>query len=400
CDITLTDCPIGGLTPDNLEEMFQPNTPNWLNARPRLNEDYCNLLAVTYEDTRFDFVDGTCYKILREWTVVDWCQFDLQEGTGIWKYTQVISVIDNNPPQFIEPAQTEVLCVNESEGVTLPDNNQIYLGEGNPNATSCSAHLHLKKRVRETCSHIVNYDVKLYLGNGTEYILLKQGTAPVDPETSEAELYFNTSENTTPLIIRQNGVPYNSPWCNDYHRLLWTVQDGCGRENTHEYLIRLEDCKAPTPVCINGLSTVVMPKNGEVTIWAKDFNASSFDDCTPAADLLYSFSGDTYQPSMTYTCDNIPAFGVELAVQIWVADGGTDDNCNGQISWGERNKDFCTTTIVIFDNNDVCGEGSGSILAGGVLTEDVQSVAQVGVTLCAPGQVCPTYVTLQDGKYH
>ena len=181
CDITLTDCPIGGLTPDNLEEMFQPNTPNWLNARPRLNEDYCNLLAVTYEDTRFDFVDGTCYKILREWTVVDWCQFDLQEGTGIWKYTQVISVIDNNPPQFIEPAQTEVLCVNQSEGVTLPDNNQIYLGEGNPNATSCSAHLHLKKRVRETCSHIVNYDVKLYLGNGTEYILLKQGTAPVDP---------------------------------------------------------------------------------------------------------------------------------------------------------------------------------------------------------------------------
>src|SRR5690606_26705456 len=180
----------------------------------------------------------------------------------------------------------------------------------------------------------------------------------------------------------------------------WTVQDGCGRENTHEYLIRLEDCKAPTPVCINGLSTVVMPKNGEVTIWAKDFNASSFDDCTPAADLLYSFSGDTYQPSMTYTCDNVPAFGVELSVQIWVADGGTDDNCNGQISWSERNKDFCTTTIVIFDNNDVCGEGSGSILAGEVLTEDVQSVAQVGVTLSAPGQVFPTYVTLQDGKYN
>src|SRR5690606_1962752 len=302
CDITLTDCPIGGLTPDNLEEIL-PQAQR-VNARPQLNEDYCNLLAVTYEDTRFDFVDGTCYKILREWTVVDWCQFDLQEGTGIWKYTQVISVIDNNPPQFIEPAETQVLCVNESEGVTLPDNNQIYLGEANPDASSCSAHLHLKRRVRETCSSIVNYDVKIYPFNGTEYVLLKQGTTTVDPETSEAELYFNTRENTTPLLYRQNGVPYNSPWCNDYHRLLWTVQDGCGRENTLEYLIRIEDCKAPTPVCINGLSTVVMAKNGEVTIWAKDFNASSFDDCTPAADLLFSFDGDTYQPSMTYTCDN------------------------------------------------------------------------------------------------
>ena len=27
-------------------------------------------------------------------------------------------------------------------------------------------------------------------------------------------------------------------------------------------------------------------------------------------------------------CDNVPAFGVEISVQIWVADGGTDDNCN------------------------------------------------------------------------
>ena len=36
---------------------------------------------------------------------------------------------------------------------------------------------------------------------------------------------------------------------------------------------------------------------------------------------------------------------VELSVNIWVADNGTDDNCNGQISWEERNKDYCTTTI-------------------------------------------------------
>src|SRR6185436_12376243 len=128
-----------------------------------------------------------------------------------------------------------------------------------------------------------------------------------------------------------------------------------------------EDCKQPSPVCINGLSTVVMPIGGQVTIWAKDFNASSFDDCTPEADLLYSFSGESYQPSFTYTCDNVPAFGVELNVNIWVADGGTDDNCNGQISWTERNKDYCTTTIVITDNANVC-DTTGSILAGHILT--------------------------------
>jgi len=179
---------------------------------------------------------------------------------------------------------------------------------------------------------------------------------------------------------------------------LWSAEDGCGNWSTCEYLIRLEDCKQPSPVCINGLSTVVMPIGGQVTIWAKDFDASSFDDCTPAADLLFSFSGDNYQPSFTYTCDNVPAFGVELSVNIWVADGGTDDNCNNQISWSERNKDYCTTTIVITDNGGAC-DTSGSILAGEVLTEDVQSVELVSVTLTSPGHVFPTYVTVEDGKY-
>ena len=143
-----------------------------------------------------------------------------------------------------------------------------------------------------------------------------------------------------------------------------------------------------------------MPVGGQVTVWAKDFNASSFDDCTPSAELLYSFSGDTYQPSFTYTCDNVPAFGVELSTQIWVADGGTDDNCNGLISWNERNKDYCTTTIVITDNAGVCDTSGGSILAGEVLTEDVQSVELVGVSLNAPGHVFPTYVTATNGQYN
>jgi hypothetical protein len=182
---------------------------------------------------------------------------------------------------------------------------------------------------------------------------------------------------------------------------LWSAEDGCGNWSHCEYLIRLEDCKQPSPVCINGLSTVVMPIGGQVTIWAKDFNASSFDDCTAEEDLLYSFSGTSYQPSFTYTCDNVPAFGVELSVNIWVADGGTDDNCNGQISWSERNKDFCTTTIVITDNAHVCPDTSGSVLlAGEILTPvEPQAVEKVGVTLTSPGHVFPTYVTVNDGKF-
>jgi hypothetical protein len=382
CDVLLTTCP---------EDLG--NT-----GEPTVFDDACSLIGVTYVDTRFDFVDGACFKILRKWSVIDWCQYNSQTGFGLWNYIQVIKVHDNQGPAFVAPCVTEVLCVAD-DGVSLPANNQAFLGEGDPLASSCSVHLNLSRVVHETCSDIVKYDVKIYPFNGTEFILIKPTTTAVVDENNDAVLTFDTRQSTN-QTIRLNGIPYNSQWCGDYHRILWSVEDGCGNWSHCEYLFRLEDCKQPSPVCINGLSTVVMPIGGQVTIWAKDFNASSFDDCTPAAALLYSFSGDTYQPSFTYDCDNVPAFGVELSVQIWVADGGTDDNCNGQISWNERNKDYCTTTIVITDNANVCGDTTGSILAGEVLTEDVISVEKVGVSINAPGHVFPTYVTTQNGVYN
>ena len=136
-----------------------------------------------------------------------------------------------------------------------------------------------------------------------------------------------------------------------------------------------------------------------VTIWAKDFNASSVDDCTPSQDLLYSFSGDTYEPSFTYTCENVDAFDAELPVRIWVADGGVDHNCNGQISWNERNKDYCTTTIVISDNDDVCS-GSGSLVSGEVLThDDLEPVSLTTIHLKTGSAVTSSVVTEEDGQY-
>jgi hypothetical protein len=309
----------------------------------------------------------------------------------------VIKVHDHDGPEFQDcPTGPVVVCVADP-GVSLPDNNQAFLGEDNPLSSSCSAHLNLCKVVHETCSDFVQFDVKIYPFNGDEFIQVKPTTTvPVD-SNNNATLCFDTRQSTI-QAIRLNGIPYNSPWCGDYHRILWSVEDDCGNFSFCEYLFRLEDCKQPSPVCINGLSTVVMPSSGAVTIWAKDFDASSFDDCTPADELLFSFSGDTYQPSFTYTCDNVPAFGVEIAVNIWVADFGTDDNCNGQISWNERNKDFCTTTIVINDNEDVC-DTIGSVLAGEIFTEDLQPIEKVSVNLTSPGHVFPTYVTTTDGKY-
>src|SRR5690606_32143493 len=72
-------------------------------------------------------------------------------------------------------------------------------------------------------------------------------------------------------------------------------------------------------------------------IWAKDFNASSYDNCTPEHKLKYSFSENPWEASRTFTCDDLGT----VAIQIWVHDE-------------HGNKDYCTTFIRIDDNEGAC----------------------------------------------
>jgi len=388
CDVELTTCPSA--------DSYDPET---LNSRPTVFDDACSLVAMTYDDDVFYFTDSACVKILRTWTVLDWCQYDANTGEGRWDYIQVIKVHDQQPPVVLdEPAGPQTFCI-EDPNVSLPANNQVFLGEGNPDATACSVHLRLEHLVLETCAERVYYDVKLYPFNGDEFLQVVPRTeTPLSVDT--ASLVFDTKTCAIPSI-RTNGLPYNSAFCDAgyYHRILWTIEDGCGNLATMEYVFRLEDCKPPTPVCIEGLSTVVMPAGGEVTVWAVDYNASSYDDCTPKADLVYSFSPDSYKPSATYNCDSLVANGGPIfSVRVWVADAGNDKNCNGTIEWSERNKDFCTTSIMVLDNTNTCDGDMGGII-GTVETEGGDAVREVMVSLKGPAMQSQ-YLTDETGAYH
>jgi len=381
CDVLLTSCP------DDLG-----NT-----GVPIILDDGCSIIGISHEDIRYDFVDSVCFKILREWKVLDWCQFNPNTGYGLWTYVQAIKVADAEGAEFLDAPTGPVEYCLADPGISLPENNQVFLGENDPESSSCSVHVDLGLTVHDACSGSVIYDVKIYPFNGLDFIQIVSETEALLDTNHEAVIRFNTQTSGIPSI-EQNGLPYTSAQCGEYHRALWTVEDGCGNRTYADYLFRLEDCKDPTPVCIEGISTVIMQQSGEVTISASSFNASSFDDCTPGAELLFSFSGDTYQPTFTYTCDNVPAFDVELPISVWAADEGVDQNCNGQIEWTERNKDFCITTIVINDNNNVC-ENEGGILAGEVMTEHTDAVSNVTIHLRSPDNSDQELITTQEGKF-
>ena len=77
------------------EDALQPEFLPIPNGFPILTFDACDMVAASPVDQVFPLNSGGI-KILRTWTVIDWCQFDLNTGAGQWSMTQVIKCNEVN----------------------------------------------------------------------------------------------------------------------------------------------------------------------------------------------------------------------------------------------------------------------------------------------------------------
>ncbi|MCB9268053.1 MAG: T9SS type A sorting domain-containing protein [Lewinellaceae bacterium] len=111
-----------------------------------------------------------------------------------------------------------------------------------------------------------------------------------------------------------------------------------------------------------------MSPSGEVEVWATDFDAGSYDNCTTADNLILSFTEDGETPSITFTCADIPdGRSQEIEVEIWVIDES-------------GNKDFCTTTLLLQDNTgNACQDSSPLTDSGSGIASPEQKVKGEGI---------------------
>ena len=279
---------------------------------PKYRNTTCAQIAANYDDLKLAVFDSTCYKILRKWVVIDWCQYNRQTGAGIWDTTQIIVVKSSEPP-------TIFTC----DSKTFCDVLAFYDG----NTNQCMGSYSLTGDGEDDCTEVPDliWSYRIDENNDGTFANPKSG------KTASGVLPVGT------------------------HRLRWILTDQCGNSSTCDQVFTIKDCKKPTPYCINGIVTVVMQTNGEVSIWAKDFNLGSSDNCTRPQNLKYSFSPDTTHKSITYNCDSLDRQAViTKIVRIYVTD-----------EFG--NQDYCETSIRIQDNNHVCpGTNPGFSISGKV----------------------------------
>ncbi|MEO1626476.1 MAG: hypothetical protein AAFV25_15070, partial [Bacteroidota bacterium] len=302
CDVVQTTCRSTGpdaLTPDNLDVLFEQD------RRPRLDDDNCSLLAATYEDRVFTFIDSACQKVFREWTVIDWCLFDLFErglysGQFEWKYLQVIKLKNQDAPDW-ENCEDQIFC---GFGDTL-----------NPNNNQCVGVLEIRPTVSDDCtpSELLRIDFKLDLFNDGNYDRLGYSSNYDGP-------YPFPNPDNLPVSVMPDTLPNaDGVYPVGTHRILWAAEDGCGNASLCEYLITVEDCKPPTAYCLPGLSTIPMPVNagGYVDIYASDFDLGSVDNCTADSNLVFAFSPDINDRTIRRTCQDVTGLPEQWTIYVF-----------------------------------------------------------------------------------
>ncbi|MFZ1380298.1 MAG: hypothetical protein WAS56_11565, partial [Saprospiraceae bacterium] len=58
----------------------------------------CSNVVASYEDEVFNIVENVCFKIIRKWSVIDWCTYNSSTNSPIYRWQQVIKIKNSTPP--------------------------------------------------------------------------------------------------------------------------------------------------------------------------------------------------------------------------------------------------------------------------------------------------------------
>lgn len=203
----------------------------------------CQQVSIGWSDLIFWLAEPGCYQVLRTWKVIDECQYQPGFNNGIWEYTQKLTVMDTEAPQFVNPPES-----------------LTFFASGN----GCTANVNLPMLLTNDCDDHPMLTANGELGNGFFFENVPVGT----------------------------------------YQMTYTATDACGNSATTNLTVYVTDGQQPNAHCLNGL-TIALEPTGQFTLLASMLNAGSTDNCSAPANLSFSFSPDVLTPSLTLTCDHL-----------------------------------------------------------------------------------------------
>ncbi len=284
------------------EEGLHPDSLSYPYGRPVLNEGICDLVAASFKDKRYRFTDtlGTCFKIVRRWTVINYCDLDIDGHPSEIEFDQVIKVSNTEAPKvsFDEPKVTAFLY----------DTSCVY------------GYIELEATGDDACTP----DAEL---NWVYQIFEEGGTTPIYSDKGKGALAIASGEYELGSYF-----------------VLWSFEDMCGNVESRRQDFEIIDNKKPTAACLESvaISLVAMDTDGVdgpdiemACIGPDSLNASSFHPCLDPSELTFSFDSLGMIDEMCFDCFDLG----ENIIEWYVID-----------PYG--NFDICNVRVIVQDNND------------------------------------------------
>ncbi|MBK8425643.1 MAG: HYR domain-containing protein [Lewinellaceae bacterium] len=267
-------------------------TPEWINnagleGTPTVFDqtEGCNI-GWTYTDERIDVCDGT-YKILRHWTIIDWCT------NVVLHHTQIIKVVDDIKPVMTCPANLTVSTdpFNCCATVDLPD---IF--------------------VEDACSRINNVRAMVTTFDPDN---LEQTAVYTVPGTLNTFHENNIWDRDTlaKFGIVQSCLPLGT------HTVMYTAEDDCGNVANCVFQLVVADLIPPEVSCVT-VTQVGLSADSMAIIPAISLNSGTYDNCSPVmfkarrVDFNECQDNVFYHDSLTFCCADIGTV-VMVELRAW-----------------------------------------------------------------------------------
>ena len=316
-----------------------PNdSPSWV-AGP------CDIVGVSHQDQVFETDSKACYKILRTFTVINWCTYVPNTNIGIWSHTQVIKINDPIKPSILKCGDVTLGTDQGCQANFQVSNVAIDLSPCGQQSLYWSA------------------SVDLWSDGSFEYTYS-----------------YNSSDSTRLLPVVKSGqqvgfkLPY--PVIRGYHKVIWTVHDQCGNVSTCEQKVHIKDDKRPTPYMHDVLFSSFEGNDFPLKVPARIFNLGSFDNCSNARYLKYSFSTNVNDTIRMVNCSNA---GFQYFT-IYVTDL-------------EGNQEYTEVFMLAFDNGSCQNQLR---MKGTVAESNKRPMASVAMRLTKPDDLQMNLVAKSD----
>lgn len=317
-DTTISGCQTSfEIEPENL-----PSSPvNY--SFPIIDHEGCGITPVpSHLDQYFTVTDSACFKVVRNWTVIDWCQHVPNDpsSAGIWEFEQVIKIVDDQAPILTN-------CDDRAFDNETDDCSPIVV-DLSIDVEDCADSLDL----------LISWEVDLF-DNGI---------------SDDFGLGMNT----------------NNAYPNGEHKITYSVNDQCGNTANCDFIFTITDGKKPIISCAP-LNIEIMPSVGMIEVPVTSLLFGVADNCSDTIDLQISYSSNVDDTLMTFTCDDIGINNVE----IWVTDEeDNQDFCVTQLDI-QDNMNACDDSLFVVISGGIYNEDDYAINGVGVSVNTTTSTS-------------------------